>query len=198
MRKTYIGVLIATGIMLTPAIASAHVVVSPSTITVGEEATFSMSVPNEREAPITQVKISIPNSVSEVTPTVHAGWTITTEKSGDTITSIIWSEGQIPAGQREDFTFSAAAPADAGALNWKAYETYSDGTLVSWNQVPNGTDKDNPALLNGPYSITKVQEDDSNASTSVRNDHSTLALLAAIAAIGLSAWTIVRARTRTK
>lgn len=193
VRNVWISVILAVGVLLVPAAASAHVVVTPGMVSPGATTIFRMSVPNERQTIVTQVKLTIPSGVSEVTPTVHPGWTITTQKSGDTISSISWGGGQIPAGQRDDFTFNAIAPADAGTLNWKAYETYSDGTLVSWDQTPNGTDNDNPQLTSGPYSVTKVQ-DNSAASGVVRNDHANLALLAAAGAIVLSLWSALRAR----
>jgi len=196
MRNVCISILLAAGILLAPEIASAHVVVTPSTISPGETTIFRMSVPNERQTIVNQVKLAIPNGVTELSPTVHPGWTITTQKSGDNISSVTWSDGQIPAGQRDDFTFSAIAPAEAGALNWRAYETYSDGTLVAWDQAPNGATDDNPQLTSGPYSVTKVQ-DSSVASGAVRGDHANLALFAAAGAILLSAWSMLRARHHT-
>jgi uncharacterized protein YcnI len=123
---------------------------------VGDELTFSVSVPNEKAVAMTSLKIDIPYGMANVTPTVKAGWTIKTDGSPD-ITSITWSEGAIPVDQREDFTFGAQVPGKATDLDWKAYQTYTDGTAVRWDQKPAGSD--DATGNGGPYSVTKVTND---------------------------------------
>lgn len=184
MKKlTGISTIIAVLVLLSPAIASAHVIVTPGQADVGQELVFSVSVPNERTTPVTSLKLAIPKGVDVVTPTVTPGWTITTTGSGDNITAITWT-GQIPVGQREDFSFGAQAPANATQLDWKAYQTYADGTVVHWDQKPAGSDDASGNA--GPYSVTKVVDDLTTPSAASSINKDTLALVLSVAALVLS------------
>ncbi len=49
------------------------------------------------------------------------------------MSAVTWS-GTIPVGQREDFSFGAQVPGTAMQLDWKAYQTYTDGTVVHWTK----------------------------------------------------------------
>jgi len=181
-----------------PLTAFAHVVVTPATANVGDHVLFNVSVPNERESDVTMLKLNIPKGLDDVQPDVMAGWTITTEKSGDTVSAITWT-GTIPVGQRADFAFKAQAPAQAGELDWKAYQTYGDGTVVSWDQKPVANAGDNDAATTGPYSITKVSDDlDQPAATADQADSSktTLAFVFSAVAFALSALSLVWRRRR--
>ena len=60
--------------------AFAHVVVSPDQVGIGEYQEFSISVPNEKEIPITEVKLIFPESFTSVTTNVKPGWTINVVK----------------------------------------------------------------------------------------------------------------------
>lgn len=164
--------------------AFAHVVVKPDTVGVSAFQTFTTGVPNEKDNPTTQIRLVIPDGLKEVSPTVKPGWKIDEKKDGDNVTEITWSGGQIPVGQRDDFTFSAQAPDKETTLAWKAYQTYSDGTVVSWDQTPDPNKKDDDSLT--PYSQTKVVNDLTAASnTSGKTDRTPLyvSLLALVVAI---------------
>lgn len=60
---------------------------------------------------------------------------------------------------KDDFLFGAKAPADATNLQWKAYETYQDGTVVAWDQEPSEAED------NKPYSVTKVATETDTAAS---------------------------------
>ena len=189
MGKALIGSAAAAVTILTmPAIALAHVVVTPAQAGVGASTMFNVSVPNEREVAVTSVTLDMPKGVENASPDVSAGWDITTAAgSGGNVTSITWT-GTIPAGQRADFAFKAQMPATVGELDWRAYQTYADGTVVHWDQNPAVSGKvvkDNA----GPYTVTKVVNDlgGSAAMGSPASDRTaTLALAFSIAALVLS------------
>lgn len=138
--------------------ASAHVVVRPGDVKTGAYQTFTLSVPVERDEPTIRVKLDIPEGLASVTPTVKAGWTIQTEKHGEgedaMITAITWTGGEIGVGYRDEFTFSAKTPDQPTDLQWKAYQTYENGTVVSWDQKPTSEEKE--GSTSGPFSVTKV------------------------------------------
>lgn len=142
-------------------VVSAHVVVRPADVKTGAYQTFTLSVPTEKDNATVSVKLDIPESLTSVTPTVKPGWTIQTVKHGEgdeaMITSITWTGGKIDAGYRDEFTFSAKTPAQPSDLQWKAYQTYKDGTVVSWDQPP--SDEETESTTTGPFSVTKVAAD---------------------------------------
>lgn len=174
--------------LLVPAWASAHVVVTPAQAGVAQEVVFNVSVPNERQSAVTNLKLLIPDGVSEVVPSVKSGWTITTSGKED-VSSITWSGGRIPVGQRDDFSFSAQLPDSTGEVHWKAYQTYADGTVVHWDQAPNGKDDDSTGDA-GPYSVTEVADDLKTAPAQGSNN--TLPLGIAVAALVLSVAALLR------
>jgi uncharacterized protein YcnI len=161
MYRKISSVLVTLSIFTIPSLASAHVAVTPTQVGIGQELVFSISSPNEHKSAITSIKIDIPKGVSAVIPTTKAGWTVTatTEGAGDAaaITAITWTDGEIPAGQRTDFSFGAQVPASVTSLDWKAYQTYADGSIVHWDQIPSGSDDSTGTA--GPYSVTKVVND---------------------------------------
>jgi uncharacterized protein YcnI len=144
-------------VLTTTGLASAHVVVTPAQANVGQELVFSVSSPNEQQAALVSLKLEIPKGVTGVVPTAKVGWTISTDGTADDTRSITWSAGELPVGQREDFSFSAQVPATASQVDWKAYQMYADGSVMHWDQKPAGSD--DAAGLAGPYSVTKVVND---------------------------------------
>ena len=154
--RLLVAVLSFVALALSVEIVSAHVVVKPSQVNVATFQTFSIGVPNEKDIAVTGLRLTIPSGLKDVTPTVKPGWTISTKTSGDDITEIDWTGGTVPAGLRDDFSFSAQAPDNTTTLNWKAYQTYADNTIVAWDQDPSSI----PSGQEGtPYSKTVVVND---------------------------------------
>lgn len=174
--------------------ASAHVIVKPASAGVGSYQTFDMGVPVEKDVPTVGVRLLVPAGVESVTPNAKPGWTITVTKDGTgegaQATEIDWTGGSIPAGERDDFLFSAKVPAQAATLQWKAYQTYRNGSVVAWDRPPaaeaGGTDA-------GPYSTTQVV-DDLSAPPASGSARSAWAVGIALAALALSALSLARSR----
>jgi uncharacterized protein YcnI len=153
-----IGVTASVLSLMATGVASAHVVVRPGeAVTAGFQA-FTMGVPNERDTDTTELKLTMPAGLKYVSPTQKPGWQIDVEKDGTgedaVVKSITWSGGSVGVGFRDDFTFSAQVPAKATELQWKAYQTYADGTVVSWDQPASATKEEGGT--SGPFSVTKV------------------------------------------
>jgi len=183
-------------LLTTPAVA--HVVVKPSETGLAVLQTFTVSVPVEKEVPTIEVRLLIPEGLTHVIPNVKQGWNIEMKREGENadgrVTEIIWNGGIIPVGQRDEFVFSAQTPANPTQLAWKAYQTYADGTIISWDQAPDSTTNDEHA--SSPYSETLVYDDlksdeneKSKSSTEAHNPlpliFSTGALIFSAAAFGL-------------
>jgi uncharacterized protein YcnI len=177
---------------LNAGIASAHVVVKPAQVETAAFQSFTTGVPNEKSVPTTKVRLVIPEGLGHVMPNVKPGWTVETVKEGtgdDTVVKeIIWSGGQVPAGQRDDFVFSAQAPESATTLQWKAYQTYADGEEVAWDQEP--AEDGHGAGDVKPYSQTEVVEEAGTA-TAASTGADDSAKTRTSVAIGLSVVAII-------
>ncbi len=192
--KKMLSLALAFGVLLTPAVASAHVVVLPTSAQAGEQQLFTVGTPNERESDLTKLTLDIPAGLQEVSPTVAAGWTITTVQSKGNVTSITWDGGNVPAGQRADFTLSAVVPSRTGELHWKAYQTYSDGVVVSWDKPQTAAPNDDSSkITQGSYSTTTIKNAEENARQDAGYDLPTLCV--AVAAIIVSVWTLMRSKS---
>jgi uncharacterized protein YcnI len=162
-------------LLISASSALAHVVVKPAEVGVGSFQTFTVGVPVEKEIPTVGLRLVIPGGLNHVSPNVKPGWKIETKKeaneaeeeaghSEEKVTEITWSGGVIPHGQRDDFYFSAQVPAETTTLSWKAYQTYQDGSVVSWELGPNDEqpkdEEGNPDYSkSGPASETRVVDD---------------------------------------
>jgi len=169
MKKIFFAVLL----LLITIPLYAHVVVKPSEVGIGSFQTFSIGVPVEKNTPTIGIKLLIPDGLEYVSPNVKPGWKITVKKNGiddhSKVTEIDWTSGVIPAGQRDDFVFSAKVPSTATSLVWKAYQTYQDGSIVSWDltssEQPKKSDGSPDFSTSGPFSQTNVVDDLTEKST---------------------------------
>ncbi len=159
-RLSAVGVFVSILTLAFSATASAHVVVKPAEVVTAGFQTFTIGVPNEKDISTTSVKLTIPEGLKYVQPTQKAGWHIDIESEGTgldaTVKSITWSGNEVKAGFRDDFTFSGQVPEKATELQWNAYQTYSDGTVVSWDKASSGDDHESEDENSGPFSVTKV------------------------------------------
>jgi uncharacterized protein YcnI len=152
MRLSKIAVLAATGALLAPAAAEAHVSLHPNTIPAGAFATLNVRVPGEQEgAHVTKVDVLFPPGFTSVTYENVAGWSvkvlnqkvsppIQTDEGpvSEQISQVIWSWtgplGMVNNNQFVQFPLSTAIPGKlAGqALQFKTLQSYSNGQVVHW------------------------------------------------------------------
>lgn len=174
--------------------ASAHAIVTPKQVGIGSTQDFSLAVPAERDSATIAVRLLIPPGLQEVTPNITPGWTITmkyapapagtsADSSQGDVTEIDWTGGKIPSGQRAEFIFQAQVPAQPGELDWKAYQTYADHIVVSWDQDPSTVPADDDAAIIGPYSVTKIVDDLSQPSAAPASPSSSIPVVALIVAL---------------
>ena len=193
-RLVVFGMLAVVIAVANPGLAFAHVVVTPNEALTGAYETFTTSVPNEKDIPVTGIRLVIPDTIESVTPTVKPGWEIQTKKTGDKVSEINWTGGTIAPELRDTFTFSAHMPAKAGEISWKAYQTYQDGTVVSWDQQPtkDGHGHGSEDESKGPYSMTTVSDKDDDATETQDNSSSTVLYVVSVAALVLSVFAVFR------
>jgi uncharacterized protein YcnI len=132
--------------------ASAHVRVDADKPSPGSYALLTFKVPNESEkgALTTQLTVALPD-LNSVRTEVAPGWTARLTRNTDegTVESVTWTAAPgtgIGPDQFALFRISVKLP-DTGSVSLPATQTYSDGTVVSWDQPtpPGGEEPEHPA-----------------------------------------------------
>jgi uncharacterized protein YcnI len=148
MKKWTIAAITMLSMVLFAGMASAHVTVQPKETTQGSYEVFTVRVPSEKENVTTKsVKVRVPEGFTLSRTQPKPGWKTELEKSADgAITSVTWTAEGAGLSQTEfdEFRIQGKVAADAKELAWKAYQTYSDGSVVEWTGAP---DADYPASV---------------------------------------------------
>jgi periplasmic copper chaperone A len=143
----------AAGVLLVSVPALAHITTTPDSAAAGSAAVLTFHVPNEEAgADTTQLDMRIPTDhpIAQLLVKPVPGWTIsvrtvTLQKPVVTddgqftqaVSEVIWSGGRIRPGQFQDFTVSAdPLPQGVSELVFKAIQTYSNGNVVRWIDLP--------------------------------------------------------------
>ncbi|MEW2353776.1 YcnI family protein [Spirillospora sp. NPDC029432] len=133
--------------------ASAHVTANPRTAEQGSYTKVAFRVPNERDnARTTKLVIEMPSDpvIEHVSVRPVPGWKVEVERAKlpepvkieggeltEYVSKIIWTGGEIAAGQFEEFDVSMGPlPANADRVLFKAEQTYSNDEVVKWDQDP--------------------------------------------------------------
>jgi uncharacterized protein YcnI len=120
-------------------VAAAHVEVQPGQAAAGAPATFAFRVPNEKDNAATiALTVHFPTDrVIKVDVQPKPGWTVQVTMAGATVDTVTWSGGRIEPGHADYFAVSTGPlPTDVPELVFTADQTYSDGSVLAWNQPP--------------------------------------------------------------
>jgi uncharacterized protein len=154
IRKLAALAVVVTGVLvLTAGAAFAHVEieregeVSPQGVV-----NATLSVPNESNTNATKtIELVFPASPKLVTATAENanGFTATVNKdaAGD-VTSITWTGGEITGDDEVEFPITLGDfPKDTETVDFKALQTYDDGTVVRWIEPTpaSGEEPEHPA-----------------------------------------------------
>ena len=112
------------------AVLDAHVIVTPRESAAGAEQTYTVSAMAEGTVSATALELEIPAGIPVMQIAKADGVTFEVKKDGDRISSITWKSEIKPKG-RALFTFVAHNP-QPGALQWKAHQTFADGSMRHW------------------------------------------------------------------
>jgi uncharacterized protein YcnI len=133
--------------------AFAHVTITPGSAPQGSTAELTFKVPNEESKAATvelQVQVPIAHPIAQFLVKPVPGWTVTvrtvtlakpivTDDGSFTtaVSEVTWKGGTIQPGQYQDFSVSAdPLPSGVGQLVFKALQTYSNGDVVRWIDLP--------------------------------------------------------------
>ncbi len=129
--------------------AGAHVQVIPARAAVDDGVLFTMLVPNERETANTEVELKFPAGTLPYGFEDPPGWKRQTILAPNkSVDRVRWT-GSLKPKDFARFTFLAGTPPKAGALDWKAIQTYEDGVKVRWIGAPESESPASRTILAG-------------------------------------------------
>ncbi|TAM82317.1 MAG: DUF1775 domain-containing protein [Jatrophihabitans sp.] len=184
--------------------AFAHVTVTAPGAVQGGYAVLTFRVPNEEaSASTTELVVHLPVPIASVLVQPHPGWTATVAKAGSgDVTEIDWraddAASAIAPGQFDQFLVSAGPLPKVSTLAFAAIQTYSDGTVVSWNETaaPGSAEPAHPkptlTLAPAGKPATAATSASSSGGGSGATILAAVALVLAAAALGLAVVTRVR------
>jgi uncharacterized protein YcnI len=162
--------------------ASAHVTVTPGSVAQGSTAELTFKVPNEEDTATTtriDMRIPIDHPIAQLLVRPVPGWTVQVKtvklakpvvtddgSFGVAVSEVIWSGGQIPPGQYQDFAVSAdPLPSGVTQVVFKTLQTYSNGDIVRWIDTaqPGQPEPDHPAP------VLRLTSGTDTAAVAVRN-----------------------------
>jgi uncharacterized protein YcnI len=119
--------------ILVTAIAYAHVQILPKESASGDNETYTMLVPDEKNIATVRIEAEFPTAVvvSEIEP--KDGWKIDSRKDASgKIIGAVWSGSSIAPKQSADFSFRAKNPSESAKLTWRVVQFYEDGSKSEW------------------------------------------------------------------
>jgi uncharacterized protein YcnI len=141
------------GVLALAGTALAHVTITPASAPQGSTAELTFKVPNEeRQAATVELQVQVPTArpIAQFLVKPVPGWTVTVQtvtlakpvvtddgSFSTAVSEVTWKGGQILPGQYQDFSVSAdPLPSGVGQLAFKAVQTYSNGDVVRWIDLP--------------------------------------------------------------
>ncbi|GAB7067644.1 YcnI family copper-binding membrane protein [Mycolicibacterium hodleri] len=146
------GAVMSIAVLTGAGTASAHVHVDADDAAPGSTSVLTFRVPGESEkgALTTEFSVALPNVASARTE-VMPGWTARLDRdaAAGTVRSVTWTAAPsvgISSDQFALFNVSVTLP-DQPTVTLPATQTYSDGTVVRWDQppLPDGGEPEHPA-----------------------------------------------------
>jgi uncharacterized protein YcnI len=170
-KLAVVGVIVTGVVMLTAGAAFAHVEIErEGEVTAQGVVNATLSVPNESKTNTTKtIELVFPTSPKLTTATAEDanGFTATVNKdAGGDVTSITWSGGTISGDDEVKFPLTLGDfPADTQTADFKALQTYDDGTVVRWIEPTpaGGEEPEHPAPV--LYVKGEAPHDDDAADT---------------------------------
>jgi periplasmic copper chaperone A len=163
VRLLTVAAVAAVSVGLTALPALAHVSVSSPNATPGGFGVLTFRMPNETDgANATELKVQLPadQPLASVSVKPQPGWSYTvtraklatplTDDDGNQVTDypsvVDWkaTAGGIKPGEYNEFQLSVGPLPKADSMTFKALQSYSDGSVVSWIEVPAAGSSDEP------------------------------------------------------
>ena len=178
-RRALAAVPATAVLVLLPTVAYAHVTVNPDTTAAESYASLTFRVPTESDSASTeQVVVDLPTDTPflSVTPRSLPGWDVEVEVQtldepfeveGATVDEaparVTWTAekgNEVPPHEYQEFAVRVGSlPAEGTDVVLAAQQTYTDGTVVDWDDLPSddGTEPEAPAPV---FTTTAADSED--------------------------------------
>jgi uncharacterized protein YcnI len=151
MNKYFASALFA--LIFAAATLDAHVVVQPSQSAPGAEQVYTLVAMVEGNVASTSVELEVPAGLHVTQVASGEGFTFDVKKDTARIVAITGKKDMQPKQKPPRFTFTAHNP-QSGTLQWKAHQTFADGSVRHWVAERGAKTSDGKAL--DPASITTI------------------------------------------
>lgn len=147
-----------------PSVASAHVGVSPDEIAAGDHGVLTFSFSHGCDgSPTTALRITMPDGLTSVAPTIDGDWTIDIERGDDALVSAVTFTAltPVPNDLRGAVSMSVGLDEDApNALAFPVEQRCVDG-VTEWTQI--AEEGEDPHDLEAPAPVLTVVAGDADA-----------------------------------
>ena len=101
----------------------------------GANETYRLRVPSEKALDTVELRLVVPAGLTILSFEAMPAWQRSVTKNAQGIvTEVTWKGGKIAESEYTLFPFRAKNPATPGTLLFKAYQKYSDGSVVAWDK----------------------------------------------------------------
>jgi uncharacterized protein YcnI len=166
LRRALPAALALLGLGVSAPAVYGHAVVQPTASRPAEQQIYSLTAPNERDSDVVSIALQVPPQIDSLLVEEKPGWNVRLEREGDRVTVVRWSGGRIAEDQYDTFRFIARNPVQAGELEWKVIQRYTDAT-DRWIGPP---DSEQPAartqLSESATPVDAINTEEGGAATS--------------------------------
>jgi uncharacterized protein YcnI len=124
--------LVAAALCVFSAAAGAHVTVWPRESALGAYEKYVVRVPTEGQVATSSIELQMPEGVSFVSMGAPGSFTYELKRTGDRVTSLVWTQA-IKPGEFAEFAFMARNPKAGSEMRWKAVQRFGDGSSTEWS-----------------------------------------------------------------
>lgn len=157
-RRTAIAVVLGAGLAIAaPAVASAHVGVTPDTLTADEATVLTFSFTHGCEhSPTTALRITMPEGLASVSPTVEAGWDIAVERGDDGLVDVVTytAAAPVPTDLRGAVSMQVRPTEDAAESLAFPVEQLCESGANEWTEI--AEEGQNPHDLEAPAPVVSL------------------------------------------
>ena len=124
-------------VLLVPALAHAHVSITPRSSAAGATEKYVVRIPTEGKVATIAAELDVPEGVIVETLQAPAGWKHEIRRAEDRIVSIVW-QADVKPGEFIEVAFVARNPRRGGRIVWTLRQRFADGTVTDWTNGPTG------------------------------------------------------------
>jgi uncharacterized protein YcnI len=130
--------MVAAAVLFVPAVAHAHVSITPRDSTHGATEKYTVRIPTEGKVATTAAELDVPEGVIVETLQAPAGFSYDVKRKDDRIVSIVW-KADVKPGEFIEVAFVARNPRQGKEIVWTLRQRFADGTVTDWTTGPQGT-----------------------------------------------------------